>query len=390
MGYPGDQGKPGGRPSAGRPPQGPYAPGAERPPAAPYGGDEAGWDDDPTDRSPRAAGGGHGQPSFGPPPSYGRQADDTDVQVAGQRFAPHDRDGGLYQGGHYGNEQFPTGGFPVVDDGYENGPGGPGGPGGGYGGAQFDGAPDGSARASKRRTPLVVGGALVAGLVLVGGGFGAAAMLKKDDPKPAKKAPAAGTAPAAQATPSPSETPLEPVKLKSRDTDPQPLTAKEFGKSGFSADQQKYKRAAFKSGSCSGVVAGAKLVAAVKKAGCSQALRTTYTRTDGKLVGTVGVLNLKTEDGAKSAARAALAKDAYLKPLPGGGTTAKIGVGEAVGTAQAQGHYLVMTWVQRPNGKKIPDASQKYAQAFAQAVIKGSGLTYALAYRETEGKPFHN
>jgi hypothetical protein len=183
---------------------------------------------------------------------------------------------------------------------------------------------------------------------------------------------------------------LEPVKLKSRATDPSPLTLKEaFGKATFTAGGQKYLRTGWhQRRGCTGTVNGAKLTAVVKKGGCTQALRATYARGDKLLVGTVGVLNLKTEQAAKLAQKAAVAKDAFLEPLPGKGASKTIGKGEALGTAQAQGHYLVMTWVQRPDGKKIPDKYHKTVSAFGQQLVKGSNLGFALHYRETEGKPF--
>ncbi|WP_153537437.1 hypothetical protein [Actinomadura macrotermitis] len=384
MGYPGDQGKPGGWPSAQQPPQEPYAPGAEWHDAASHGTDKeeapfaprgeapggpggmppVSWDEEAAGRTAPAPGGGFGPPSFGAAPA-GPQ-DGEGVQVAGS-YGLQNQDGSPYNaGGGFGNGGFEGGGF-----GDGSGPTPP---------------------RRKRNLPLIIGGSLVAGVVLIGGGFGAAAMLK-DDPKPkdGAKSPVAATSKQPKVKAQTSAPPLKADKLGSRATDPTPLSLKEaFGKSAFSAEGKKYTRTGWKADPCTGAVSGAKLVATVKKAGCSQALRATYVRSDGKLLGTVGVLNLKTEKAAKAAEKVALAKDAYLKPLPGTGASKGIGKAEAVGTAQARGHYLVMTWVERPGGKKIPDSAQSAAQGFAQQIIKGSNLTFALAYRETEGKPFKN
>ncbi|WP_395962275.1 hypothetical protein [Actinomadura sp. 6N118] len=246
----------------------------------------------------------------------------------------------------------------------------------------------------KYNLPLIIGGAVVAGLVLVGGGFGASAMLKDDEPtKPAAATksdpPKQATAPRQQ---QPSQPPLTPVKLKSRATDPKPMTLSEaFGKRTFASGGAKYVRTGWKAQrGCTGIVNGTALGKALKKGACSQALRATFARSDGKLIGTVGVLNLKTEVAAKLAERAAAAKDAFLQPLAGTGTTKKIGKGEALGTAEIRGHYLVMTWVQRPDGKKIAAKYHKAVSTFGQEVIRGSNLKFALTYRETEGKPFRN
>ncbi|MFC6884283.1 MULTISPECIES: hypothetical protein [Actinomadura] len=445
MGYPGDQGKPGGW-SPDQPPQAPYGPGAERPEAAPYGNDK---DESPFTRRGGEAFGGEafggaepfggsdrfgGAEQFGPASStsstssassdssgfsgssWGDDPAGATLQAPGS-FTGQDAGGsgtgpfGVPPGAQsHGQGGFDApggfGGFGGSGDQGEQGgfgfdaPGGPGEPGYGFsdappggghdsfGGSDPSGGPTPPQR--RRNLPLIIGGAAVAGLVLIGGGVGLSSMMK-DDPKPKEKAPAAvSKSPAPK--PSPTVPALEPVKLKSRNTDPKPLTLSEvFGKKTFKSGGQKYVRtAASAKRGCKGVVGGVKLTGTLKKGGCTQTLRATYARGDGKLIGTVGVLNLKTETAAKLAVKAAAAKDAFLQALPGAGTTKKIGKGEALGTAEARGHYLVMTWVQRPDGKKIPPAYHKTVSAFGTQVVKDSNLSFALAYRETEGKPYRD
>ncbi|WP_018657558.1 hypothetical protein [Actinomadura flavalba] len=377
MGYPGDQGNPGGVPWERREP---WAPDAERSGGAPRGDD--GW-------TPQ--GGGHtgGQPVVGPASRMdGPPHDDRfDDPGAATRHAPPSA---------FGAE--PPEGLPVAGRAAWQQQGGAYDDPGPYDGGRYEGPPDegftdrgDDAPRRSRRLPLVIAGAAVAGLVLMGAGYAGSSMLQDDEKKPAPQAAPAAETPEPSASPKPSVSPLDPVKLKSRATDPKPMTlAEAFGKATYTAGGQKYTRTAWKSGSCTGAVTGASFAAAVKKAGCSQTLRATYARKDGKLVGTVGVLNLKTEKGAKYAERAAAAQNAYLRPVPGGGHSRTIGKGEALGTAQARGHYLVMTWVQRPDGKKIPAAHHKTVATFGQQMIKGSNLGFALAYRETEGVPFKN
>ncbi|QFG23921.1 hypothetical protein F7P10_25165 [Actinomadura sp. WMMB 499] len=182
------------------------------------------------------------------------------------------------------------------------------------------------------------------------------------------------------------------MKLQSRTTDPAPLTLKEvFGNGKFEVDDHKYARTAWHSGKeCNGVVGGDALDAAVKKGDCTQALRATYAISGGALIGTLGVLNLESAAHAKAAEKAAQADDAYLLALPGTGITKTNGKGLALGTAQARGHYLVMTWVQRPNGKTIATKHHDTVRLFGTEIYKGSNLSLALHYRETEGKPFQN
>ncbi|WP_158079047.1 hypothetical protein [Actinomadura sp. CNU-125] len=46
-----------------------------------------------------------------------------------------------------------------------------------------------------------------------------------------------------------------------------------------------------------------------------------------------------------------------------------------------------MTWVQRPNGKTISKRHHDTVRVFGAEIYKGSNLSLALHYRETEGKP---
>ncbi|MDL4821640.1 hypothetical protein [Actinomadura opuntiae] len=391
MGYPGDQGKPGGRPS-GPSPQAPYGSGAEAPP---YGNDN----DDPFGPGPLEA-----EP-FGPPP--GGPPGATAVwgeppSSAGQDTSPpggfgHEQFGQEQFGQEqFGQEQFGHGGQEPGHQGFEQGgfgqedaPYGAPSP-GGYPQGELDGPPPGEDAPSGRRRnlPLIIGGAVVAGLVLIGGGVGVASMMK-DDPKPAKKGPPAAASTKPAAPPSPTVPPLQPVKLQSRATDPVKLTLPEvFGKSSFKAGGRKYVRTATSSTkTCAAVVGGVKLEKALKKGGCNQALRATYALSTGSLIGTIGVLNLKSEADAKAAVKAAADKDAFLQALPGKGVTKHAGKGLAFGTSQARGHYVVMTWVQRPDGKAIAAKYHKAVSVFGAELYKSSDLAFALHYRETEGKP---
>ncbi|TDB93782.1 hypothetical protein [Actinomadura sp. 7K534] len=334
MGYPGDQGQPGGWPPR-QPPHEPYGPGAEAPP-------------------------------------YGRDSDQAPFAPRDDPFAPRDEGpGGMPPGG-------PDGRFD--DDRFGN----PYGDSHGHPEAMSSGGPERSGKG--RRTPLVIGAAAVAGLVLIGGGIGLSSMLKDDSKPDAEKSPAAATP---TPTPSPTQPVLAPVKLKSRTTDPKPLTLKEvFGKGKFKAHGHNYVRTAVNAKkSCASVVGGRALETTLKQGRCTQALRATYALTGGQLIGTVGVFNLETEAAAKKAVKAAAAKDAFLQALPGKGVSKTNGRGEALGTSQARGHYLLMTWVQRPDGKKIPAKHHAAVRVFGAEMVKGSNLALALNYRETEGEP---
>ncbi|MEU6038893.1 hypothetical protein ABZ801_26125 [Actinomadura sp. NPDC047616] len=352
---------------------------------------------DPWEERPRhAAASAHEGPSGtqAVTPSFGQAPDGPGGHGAPGETQTYDSGYGQGFGQGYGPEfgQAPGPGPNGEFADFGPGPGGP-----GAGGPDGPEPPDGTdgQEAPRQRRPnlaLIIGGAAAAGLLLVGGGFVVSSMLEDDGGAKPATASATPTQAAPSPTPSPTVPALEPVKLKSRTTDPTPLTLKEiFGKRSFKAGGMKYSRVAWHSKrGCTGTVAGTALVNALRKGGCSQALRATYVRGDGALIGSVGVFNLRTETAAKTAVKAAGAKSAALRPLPGPGITKNIGKGEALGTVEARGHYLVITWIQRPDGKKIPEASYKAVTTFGRQVIKGSNLSFALAYRETEGKPFGN
>ncbi|NDU77493.1 hypothetical protein GWI34_33465 [Actinomadura sp. DSM 109109] len=400
MGYPGDQGRPGEWPPR-QSPHAPYGPGAEAPP---YGQDNDEAPFAPRDEGPGTPPGGgegfgdgaFGQGAFGQG-GFGREEFGTDAFGG----APRGPSGGAPGGAPAGapGEQTATwsdqppawGDEPVAGGAFGNPPGE-----GGFG--SYEGMPPGPAgppgpsdapeRPERRRNlPLIIGGAVVAGILLIGGGVGLSSVLKGDSEPETKPTQAASRQP--QPAPSPTQPVLAPVKLQSRTTDPAPLTLKEvFGKAAFKAGKRKYVRtAASGKKGCTGVVGGTTLAKALKKGRCTQALRATYALSDGSLIGTVGVFNLQTEAASKKAVKAAAAKDAFLVALPGKGVTRNNGKGEALGTSQAHGHYVIMTWVQRPDGKKISSKYHAAVRVFGTQLVKGSNLALALHYRETEGKP---
>ncbi|TDD82502.1 hypothetical protein E1293_16460 [Actinomadura darangshiensis] len=411
MGYPGDQGKPGDWPPR-QSPHAPYGPGAEAPP---YG-----HDNDESPFAPRDEGPGgmpYGQEPFGQEPFAQEPPGQEPFGQGPYGQEPFGQD-------QFGQDQFgqePFGQEPPGRESFGNeafGGGQPGGPGdqtaafpgqppawgdepvaGNAAGADpygsYEGMPPGppgpqgpqDPPEKRRNLPLIIGGAAVAGILLIGGGVGLSSMLKGDDEPKTPSSEAAS--PQAKPTPSPTKPVLAPVKLQSRTTDPAPLTLKEvYGNGKFKVGKYKYVRtAASAKKGCTGVVGGKTLEKTLKKGGCTQALRATYALTNGSLIGTVGVFNLESEAAAKTAVKAAAGKDAFLVALPGKGVSKTNGKGEALGTSQARGHYVIMTWVQRPDGKKIADKYHAAVRVFGTQMVKGSNLALALHYRETEGKP---
>jgi hypothetical protein len=179
--------------------------------------------------------------------------------------------------------------------------------------------------------------------------------------------------------------------LKSRSTDPRPLTLREvFNRKVFTVNDVRYGMTAWHATrACGRTAHGARLVAALHAGGCNQVLRGTFARADGKLVGTVGIANLRTARAASITAKIANSgKDTYLKPLAGRGTTKNVGNGIAFAAAEARGHYVLLSWIQAPNGKTIPQSERRAASVFEPNVIFGSKLGFALQYRGIAGKPY--
>jgi hypothetical protein len=232
---------------------------------------------------------------------------------------------------------------------------------------------------------------VLVGLVLIGGGIGISGMLGGGSSPTSAKAPASPPPTTASATPTVTNSPSRPPGGlgNSRATDPRPLTLSEiFRHHRFTVGGKRYAITAARTDrSCGRTVNGARLVTALRRGSCTQVLRATFASGDGLLIGTVGVANLRSAAGAKAASRVWSDKDAWVQPVPGAGITKKIGTGSALGTFRYKGHYLLMTWVQQPNGKEIPSSRHTAVSKFSQDVMLGSGLFEALNYRGNEGRP---
>jgi hypothetical protein len=385
MAFPGDRQQPGGW-GAPQPPQSPYGPAEDQ---AAHGGSLF----DPSYGSGFSAqaesANRYGGPGpYGQAPPYGAESDGYETRSYGQ-------DTGGYGAGPGGPAEDPYGGGT---GGYDapGGPSGPGGPGrygdvpGGHGGEAASFAP-GEERSGVKKKPLIIGAAVAAGVVVIGGGTALALSGGGGDEKP--KPTAATTTPAASPTsptPTPTPKPTETGKgqaLASRTTDPRPLTLGEvFKNKRFKAGGRTYvmtvRRADKK---CANGVHGTAFRKSLGRAGCTQVLRATFS--NGKFVGTIGVLNLRTSSVARAAQKASRPKDAYIVPLPGVGSTSKIGKGLSLTTADPEGHYLIMSWVQYPTGKKIASSDYAGVTAFVQNATLGSNLRPALNYRSMVGKP---
>jgi hypothetical protein len=330
----------------------------------------------------------HGAPGQG---GFGEQ--NAPYAMHGQEGQPGTGDRTMAWDGQQpgGQDPYAEFGAPAGQQGFDQpGPGGP----GEFGHGRRSGF-DSSGNSGGNKKLLIIGGG-VGGVVLLGlgvllfGGLGGGSPSKAAASGPAT--PSAGDSSAASptASPTPSIDPTAPLgaKLKSRTTDPDPLTPDEVFKNH---DFGKYSMTASGSDSdCSKDVHGKSFLDAIKKGDCTQLLRATYVTSDGKIMGTVGIANLSSAAAASKAAKASSGTDAYLMPLPGDSGPSKKMNNKAIaqGSAEAKGHYLILTWVQRSDGKAFASNQTGAIKDFVTQVPLGSNLDNALQYRGISGKAY--
>ena len=101
---------------------------------------------------------------------------------------------------------------------------------------------------------------------------------------------------------------------------------------------------------CSSAVIGQTLISALKAGACTQVLRASYLSGDGKIMGTIGVINLVSTNEAHYAGKVVGQND-FIAPLAASkGIASKLGQGTGVVEAQYKGHYLILTWSEFVNG----------------------------------------
>jgi hypothetical protein len=176
--------------------------------------------------------------------------------------------------------------------------------------------------------------------------------------------------------------------IGARKTDPVPLTIAELFPASFSGGTTTYKRAAQTKGKdCRAALIGSALQAAVRRANCTQVLRATYLSKTAKVMGTIGVFNLKNSAAASNAASKA-GKSEFVNQLAAKtGPANAIGQGTGIEEAVVKGHYLVLVWAEATslNPPKHP-AGRHRLEAFMNLLIKNT-VNLSLSTRMVDGKP---
>ena len=138
---------------------------------------------------------------------------------------------------------------------------------------------------------------------------------------------------------------------------------------------------------CSNAVIGADLTKALKTGKCTQVLRATYVSGDGKIMGTIGVVNLATTNQAHYAGKVVGETD-FIAPLTASkGVAQKLGKGTGVVEAQFKGHYLILTWSEFTGGiKPTTSAQDKQLEQFGSDLVSGTA-NISLTQRMVTGAP---
>ena len=124
---------------------------------------------------------------------------------------------------------------------------------------------------------------------------------------------------------------------------------------------------------CSDAVIGSDLITALKNGKCTQVLRASYVSGDGKIMGTIGVVNLSTTNDAHHAGKVVGEND-FIAPLTSAkGVASKLGNGTGVVEAEYKGHYLILTWSEFVNGTDpSTKAEDNQLEQFSNDLVAGT------------------
>ena len=178
--------------------------------------------------------------------------------------------------------------------------------------------------------------------------------------------------------------------IEQRTDDPAPLTLDELFPPQFlnEADHNSFTRVAGKlDKTCSNAVIGQDLIDALQSGKCTQVLRASYLSSDGKIMGTIGVVNLGTTNEAHHAGKVVGAND-FIAPLSTTkGIASKLGKGTGVVEAEFKGHYLILTWAEFTSTKApAGNAQNQQLQTFENDLVSGTA-NISLSERMVNGAP---
>ncbi|MBV9379093.1 MAG: hypothetical protein JOY82_08615 [Streptosporangiaceae bacterium] len=178
--------------------------------------------------------------------------------------------------------------------------------------------------------------------------------------------------------------------IQTRTSDPVPLSLTELFQPQLEvvSDHASFLMAAERADKdCAGAVIGSQLQAALKAGRCTQVLRASYVSGNGKVMGTIGVLNLNTTSSAAKAGRMVGGSD-FITPLSSKhGFARRLGQGTGVVEAEYKGHYLILTWAEYTNLRTPSSTAQdRVLEKFETDLVAGTA-NISLSERMVTGKP---
>jgi hypothetical protein len=176
--------------------------------------------------------------------------------------------------------------------------------------------------------------------------------------------------------------------IQTRRTDPRPVTLAELFPARFTSSGSAYSRTADRAGKhCAAAVLGSRLQSAVRTAGCSQVLRASYLSRNRKLMGTIGVLNLRTAHNASLAGQAT-GRSEFIAQLRGKkGPTRNLTKGTGIEEAEFKGHYLILIWAEFASLHAPKTTAKKNElEQFGTRLFRGTA-NVSLSARLVTGKP---
>jgi hypothetical protein len=176
--------------------------------------------------------------------------------------------------------------------------------------------------------------------------------------------------------------------IESRTDDPTALTTAELFPPAFTENTDKisYQLVSTKvDKTCANGVIGPTLISALKSGQCTQVLRGSYVSGNGKIMGTIGVVNLATTNEAHDAGKV-VGKNDFIAPLTASkGVASKLGNGTGVVEAEYKGHYLILTWSEFVNGTSPTTATENdQLEQFGNDLVAGTANIY-LSQRMVTG-----
>ena len=162
--------------------------------------------------------------------------------------------------------------------------------------------------------------------------------------------------------------------IGTRTQDPQPVSVAELYPPRFEIDGSSYLRTVSDTTkNCGHAVFGTTLATALQSGHCTQVVRASYLSGSGKIMGTIGVINLATSSAAQKAGKITGASD-LVAPLPSkNGPTRKMGGGSGIVQAEVKGHYLILMWAEFANLKSPSGSAEfKSLEQFAAQLFAGS------------------